>query len=394
METSSSDKRLLNCVEIQKVFRFISIYGLPRTIIKVAGRTRIACLRFFFLSTYLKHQKDVSIIGCGQFGFSTISYFISKKYGNRFLECYDVDKNHSETSADFWGYKTVDDVKQLMGNDACKYVFVVSNHFTHTTYAIDALKAGKKVHVEKPISVTRTQFEDLLKTLNETNGTLYAGYNRPYSKAIQKVDSMISDSNLPITLGCFIFGHKIEEDHWYRIPQEGTRICGNVGHWIDLSMHLFNIRGKLPETLNINITQADKSDFDDNLTISYATDFGDIVTITLTSRGEPFEGIRENINIQCGEVMAVIDDFRKMTLQDGLKHKSYKYSPKDVGHKRSVMQVFSENNRNWIEVVYSTLLMLRITDMVRSGEQCVIYDIKQDYEEIQKKIAKTNSTLI
>ena len=292
----------------------------------------------------------------------------------------------SNSTSQFWGYKEVPDAKQLINNGKCKYVYVVSNHFSHTGYAIEALRSGKKVHIEKPISVNRQQFEDLLTALYETNGSLYAGYNRPYSKAIMTIDDLIANSKKPISLGCFVFGHKIDSDHWYRIPQEGTRICGNVGHWLDLSMHLFNIRGQLPNSLRINIMQADENDVDDNLTISYATDFGDIVTITMTSRGEPFEGIRENINIQCGEVMAVIDDFRKMNLQNGLSNNKYNYSPKDVGHERSIMQVFRDDNRDWREVEYSTLLMLRITEMIQAGEKEINYYIGAAYRELMAKL--------
>lgn len=374
---------------IRKVVRFISIYGLPRTVVKVAGRTRKNWLRYFFKAAYLRKEKDVSLIGCGQFGFSTISYFVQKEYGNRFLECYDTDAEHAGSCAGFWGYHNVRDINQLLGNGHCKYVYVASNHASHADYAIQALKAGKHVHIEKPISVTREQLKSLLTVLNDSSGSLYAGYNRPYSKAIQAVDKLIAHSGLPITLGCFIYGHRIGRDHWYRNPQEGTRVCGNIGHWLDLSMHLLNIRGRLPETLRINIMQADEEEADDNLTISYATDYGDLVTITMTSRGEPFEGIREHISIQCGEAMAEIEDFRTLVLQDGTARRKYRYSPKDVGHRRSVMQMFRKDNRDWKEVVCSTLLMLETKKMVEKGIGYEDYAIKDDFQTMMQEIKKS-----
>lgn len=373
------------CMDIViKVFRFISIYGFPRTIIKVAGRTRVLWLRFFFKSTYLHRKKDMSLIGCGQFGFSTISFFIQKAFGNRFRNCYDINTDMSLSCSKFWGYGMEYDVNQLITAPENKYIFIASDHFSHTEYAIRALEAGKDVHLEKPISVTKEQLRNLLKAQKESSGHLYAGYNRPYSKAIQKIDREIKGNGLPLSLGCFVIGHKIGRDHWYRMPKEGTRVCGNLGHWLDLSIHLFNSRGQLPRTLRINVIQADKNDVDDNFTISYSTDVGDLVSITLTSRGEPFEGIRENINIQCGEMIAVIDDFRKMTLLHGAKRRKYMYWPKDVGHQRSIMQVFSKINREWIEVVYSTLLMLKIKDMVLAGEDYLEYNILHDYQDIIK----------
>ena len=370
--------------KIIKVLRFISIYGFSRTIIKVAGRTRALWLRFLFKSTYVHRKKDISLIGCGQFGFSTISFFIQKAFGSRFRSCYDINTENSLSCSKFWRYDVESDVNQLIIAPESKYIFIASDHYSHTDYAIRALEAGKNVHLEKPISVTKEQLRNLLKAQKESLGHLYAGYNRPYSKAIQKIDREIKNNGLPLSLGCFVIGHKIEGDHWYRIPKEGTRICGNLGHWLDLSIHLFNSRGQLPRTLRINVMQADKKEVDDNLTISYSTDVGDLVSITLSSRGEPFEGIRETVNVQSGEAIAAIDDFRKMTLLRGAKRWKYRYWPKDVGHQRSIMQVFSKNNREWIEVVYSTLLMLKIRDMVLAGEDYLEYNILHDYQDIIK----------
>lgn len=368
--------------QFTKVFRYLSIYGFSRTLVKIAGRTRVVWLRFLFKSTYVHKKRDISLIGCGQFGFSTISFYIQKGYGNRFRKCYDIDMENSQSCSRFWGYDKVTNVNQLIADDECKYIYIASDHFSHTEYAIRALEAGKEVHLEKPIAVTKEQLVELLKVQNGSSGHLYAGYNRPYSKAIKLIDKEIVNNGLPLSLGCFVIGHKIGAEHWYRIPKEGTRICGNLGHWLDLSMHLFNVRGKLPETLRINVMQAYKKEIDDNLTISYSTNYGDIVTITMTSRAEPFEGIRESINIQCGEMIALIDDFRKMTLQNGSKRKKYRFFPKDVGHQHSIMQVFSKTNREWIEVVFSTLLMLKIKDMVLTGKDYLDYNIFQDYQDL------------
>ena len=57
---------------LKKTMKYFEIYGIPRTLFKVFGRKR---LPFVKIPSFGK--KDVAIIGCGQFGFSTIGYFIS-----------------------------------------------------------------------------------------------------------------------------------------------------------------------------------------------------------------------------------------------------------------------------------------------------------------------------
>ena len=71
-----------------------------------------------------------------------------------------------------------------------------------------------------------------------------------------------------------------------------------------------------------------------------------------------------------------------MTLLEREKKNVYKYRPKDVGHARSIMQVYSEKNRDWKEVVYSTLLMLKVKEMVLNGESTCRYNIERDYNEM------------
>ena len=74
---------------IKKVFRFIQIYGFERTLFKVLGRARFNFIKFPILK-----KKSIGLIGCGQFGFATIGYFISKKAPETFLRAYDIDKKN------------------------------------------------------------------------------------------------------------------------------------------------------------------------------------------------------------------------------------------------------------------------------------------------------------
>ncbi len=346
---------------LRKVLRYYFLYGFSRTVIKVAGRTRNSKLKVFFpVKRVDKGITDISLIGCGQFGFSTISYFLYKKRGSRFLECYDTDSEKSRSTANFWKYNFCDDYHVLLSNPECKYVYIASNHFSHSEYAIEAIEAGKIVYCEKPVSVTLKQLQRLEDTVKKHHAEIYFGYNRPFSKAINDLLPHIKNCKSPMTLTCFISGHKLSTDHWYNDPKEGTRICGNLGHWIDLSIYLFEQRGMIPKTYDISITYANKDEPDDNIAVSYRTEYGDLVSLILTSRTEPFEGINETINLQCGEVISKIDDFQRQTIWIKEKKYKYRYIPKDVGHLQAINQPFLSKKRNIETVFFSTRLMLAI----------------------------------
>jgi predicted dehydrogenase len=358
-------------MSIRKVTRYFQIYGLGRTIIKVAGRSRKLYLRFLFIKLFFKKEKNISLIGCGQFGFSTISYFLLKKQGNIFLECYDPIDRNLETTAGFWGYAANENPYSIIANPSCKYVYIASNHASHTEYAIEAMKKGKIVYVEKPISVNYEQFKEIFalnRSKKKGGNNLFVGYNRPFAKAILELNKHISGSLLPVTLNCFVIGHFIPKDHWYRNSIEGTRICGNVGHWIDLSINIMNTRGIIPDIFSINISYSNVDEIDDNISITITTEYNDLINIIISSRSEPFEGINESIQFQSGGIIAKIDDFRKINIWDEHKKKSFIFYPKDVGHCLAINQPFNKLKRDFVEIEISTIIMLEIKDMVINHE--------------------------
>lgn len=356
--------------KIIKIYRFSVLYGLGRTLVKIASRSRRVMLKYLLIDYYKPQNKRyVSLIGCGQFGFATISYLLLRNQGRVFLDCYDINRDRVKLMSNFFGYNYCEDVERLIRNPKCKIIYIASNHYSHTDYAIKALQNGRDVYLEKPIAVNRIQFAALKESITQTDNRLFVGYNRPFSLASRKISNEIRNNLSPISLNCFISGHVLSPDHWYRRPEEGTRICGNVGHWIDLMVHFMNQRGLIPNEFEVSIVQASAIDFDDNLSISIVSNFQDITSIMITSRTEPFEGINETINLQCGDVIAKIDDFQYLKLWKKERKYSKKYRFKDVGHSRAINQPFllSKDLRDWKELEISTLLMLEITEMVTSN---------------------------
>jgi len=283
--------------------------------------------------------------------------------------CYDTDTSAAVSLARMYGVKYVaSSADDLFASPAIQVVYIASNHASHAEYAITALRAGKRVYVEKPIAVNHAQLRALCGTYRACGRSIFAGYNRPFSRAVRDVRAHLSVPEGPLTLGCFVSGHRIPSDHWYRRVEEGTRICGNVGHWLDLAVHILSWRG-IPDRWKILLAWSDGRSRDDDLAVTLLSEAGDLVSIVLTSRTEPFEGINETINLQWGDIIAKIDDFRRMTLWENEKRYRYRYWPKDVGHRWSVLQPLNENSRNWREVELSSLLMLRIADMVVNAKQ-------------------------
>ena len=361
---------------ILKLLRFWRIYGFGRTLYKVVARAWRPPVTW-----RARAEADIAMVGCGQHAFATIGYFVARRFGARFRWCYDPDKPAAEGFArGFRVAKQAASTDEWLNDPNVRYVYVASNHASHTDYACAALAAGRTVYFEKPISVSYAQLARLESERQraEADGQrrLFAGYNRPFSRAIRALCAATQPTpGDPLSMSCFVSGHVIGTDHWYRDPTEGTRTCGNAGHWIDLFVHFSAQRGRqsraddgMGDVYRLSLLAADTANADDDFALSIASDRGDIFTLMLMARTEPFEGINETINFQQGQVIAKIDDFRRMTVWQGPKKRHFRDRPKDVGHARAILQPFDAATRPWQEVLDSTLLMLTAADMVRSGD--------------------------
>jgi len=355
--------------DIRRVVVYASIYGVLRTLSKVAGRDRRLCKYFGVFSNALKWNTtgpNVGIIGCGQYAVSTICYFLHFYSGARILKNFDIDKNAAQSLSLAYSSIQSPTADDIFRDPNIAMVFIASNHASHTDYAVRSLESNKDVYCEKPLCVNWEQLKQLDTAVNDTARKFYVGYNRPHSEAIERIRNIwIKKGCKPFSLNVCVEGHVIAEDHWYRIKQEGSRVCGNLGHWIDLFIHFVWQRKNAPEAVNIIAMSADQAEPDDNLAVSYTSVAGDIASIMLTSRVEPFHGISEVIVFQAEGLRALIHDFRTMEIWDENEYSYHKFSPKDVGHKRGVLQFDGTSySRSWAELKFSTELMLKTKDLV------------------------------
>lgn len=363
--------------KIARFFRYVGIYGINRTAIKAFGHLRLnyPIWLYFAFPRYFRSGQKIGIIGCGHHSYSSIAYFLTSFSNAKLLWAYDINPNMAKSLSSNFGikYRELEEVEKI----DVDLVYIVSNHSTHSDYAIKYLKKGCDVYIEKPISINPLQLKQLSEAVVESNHNVYVGYNRPHSPAIKLIKQQISDFNSAFTLSTYVIGHMLNDDHWYRDPKEGTRIVSNAGHWIDLAIHMLYWKKNIPEELKIKISYSNVKTPSDNLSISMTSSNGDLISIIFSTRNEPYEGVNETINYQQGNVNAKIDDFRSIKIWKNEKIIKKNFFPKNNGHKEGVLQPFSNDKiRPWEEIKVSTELMLYIENMVQNLKQEGIFTFK------------------
>ena len=153
----------------------------------------------------------------------------------------------AESIARRYGFRrATTDAMDLIGDPAINAVAIATRHDSHARYALEALRAGKHVYVEKPLALSEDELRPLLELLARrgANGpTLWLGHNRRFSSLSLAAFAHVKDS-AQRQVTCTVRAAAPSADSWYQDPVEGGgMLFGDVCHFIDLAVFF---SGSLP----------------------------------------------------------------------------------------------------------------------------------------------------
>ncbi len=280
----------------------------------------------------------VSIVGCGNFARAVLLYNSLKVPGVTLRGICDIRPEVAAVHARALGaaFHTAD-FNELLADAATQAVLVTSDHGSHARHVAAALDARKAVHVEKPPAVTPEQLTLMLGALARSGGTLTVGYNRPYAPAYPLMMNAIVEERGPVTAAMIVKAFKLPREHWYYWPEEGTRLAGNLCHWIDLgyrvvlrarpvSVHVMRDRSRLPV------------DAADGVVIAIRFEDASLISIAATTAGDDLRGVREWIHIGRGGTSIRIDDFDRLEITRGTRIVRRRFG-RDRGHAAEIRDV-------------------------------------------------------
>ena len=118
-------------------------------------------------------KPNVALIGCG--GRGRADARDAAKFANVVAVC-DVDTKHAEAAAkDFGGAKVYKDFRKLLENDSIHAVITGTPDHWHTLVNLAALKAGKDVYSEKPLTLTIDEGKRLVALAKEKKRVFQTG---------------------------------------------------------------------------------------------------------------------------------------------------------------------------------------------------------------------------
>jgi predicted dehydrogenase len=329
--------------KIRKALRYVRRYGFRRARVKARSHYHME-KRYSKLPQVAQAPgpRHVGVLGCGKFTYAQIAYYLRKNFGDVIYGAMDIDVTRAASLAETYNLVLyTDDATEVIEHPAIDTIFIASNHASHAEYAIDAIAAGKTVHIEKPHVVSEDQLERLCAAMQANDGRVALGFNRPLSRIGRDIKAALDSQSGPSMLNWFVSGHALPPDHWYYAPEEGGRIPGNLSHWTDFVYRLVPSEQRFPIT--INPTRADKADSD--IAVTYTFGDGSIAALMFSAKGQTFEGVKERFTAHRGDVLITMDDFKEMTIQIREHRRRTRQLFQDHGHEEMIRQSYELGRR-------------------------------------------------
>jgi len=139
---------------------------------------------------------NIAVVGCGYWGPNLIRNFSSTP-GARLAAVCDLNSERlRKINTQFPGLETTTDYAALLARADIHAVAIATPVSSHFPLAKQALAAGKHVMVEKPITATVAEAEELISLAQKNGCVLMVDHTFAYTSAVRKIKDLISSGEL------------------------------------------------------------------------------------------------------------------------------------------------------------------------------------------------------
>lgn len=239
----------------------------------------------------------------------------------------------ARSSGDRFGFAyCASDESSLLADDRINWVVVATRHNFHAGQAINAMRGGKSVFVEKPLALNREELNEVVRVQQETGMQFIVGFNRRFAPLVQEMRRFINSRQRPLVANYRINAGSIPNSHWTQDSAVGgRRIIGEACHFIDLLQFLIGATCTSVFAMPIRTVEGV---VDDELIIAMNFSDGSVGTVTYTAGGDKAFG-KERIELLGDGRVAVLDDYRSLQcIVNGKRSRSHSRLRPEKGHRQ------------------------------------------------------------
>jgi predicted dehydrogenase len=138
----------------------------------------------------------VAVVGCGYWGPNLIRNFANCSVTDVVMVCDRDQSRWKRVGAMCPGARFTTDLEKVLANPAVDAVAIATPVHTHGEFALAALEAGKHVLVEKPMAVSLSDAEAMVRRAGEREVTLMVDHTFVYSSPVRKMKELLDEGEL------------------------------------------------------------------------------------------------------------------------------------------------------------------------------------------------------
>ncbi len=268
------------------------------------------------------------------------------------------------------------DYREILQDEKTDAVIISTRNDLHAEMAIEAMRAGKRVFVEKPLATTMEDLERVVNVWKECGGQLQVGFNRRYSPLTRQLTDFFKERSSPMVIHYRVNAGPIPPDLWVNdAEQGGGMLISECCHFIDYILCLTGARpvevyakSVLPGGSGSGSGSPSGSiNRFSNLQIVISLDDGSIGTVTYTTLGDKAYS-KEQVEVFCGGSVGVLTDFRELRLvKDGKERKMKRWLSQDKGFFEELEGFINDHDNSFMNSMLSTLVTLQAHQSVEQG---------------------------
>jgi predicted dehydrogenase/threonine dehydrogenase-like Zn-dependent dehydrogenase len=317
----------------------------------------------------------LGVLGAGKFADATLLPAIKRAGGIELVGIASSGGLHARHAAQKFGFSfAASSNEEVLKDRSINTVAVLTRHDSHAALAIEALRQGRHVFVEKPLAVSSGQVSAIEKQLRKGNtGLLMVGFNRRFSPLAAMLASFLAGRTEPLHAHYRINAGYLPLDHWVQDPALGGRLIGEACHFLDMITFLV---GAAPASVSAHALPDNGRYREDNASMTFTFPDGSIGVVDYLSNGDP-SFPKERLDVFCGGRIAVLDDFRSLETREGGNRKLFR-AAQDKGW-TDEWKVFTRAIREggeppirYQQLVGVTKAMLAAVESIRTGQAVAI----------------------
>lgn len=139
---------------------------------------------------------NVGVIGFGYWGPNLVRNF-SQTTNARLVSVCDLNASRrAQAQALYPAVKICAEVDDIIGDPSIDAVVIATPVATHYKLAMKAMRAGKHVLVEKPLSLNSAEAEEMVEFADQNKKVLMVGHTFVYTSAVAKIKELVDKGSL------------------------------------------------------------------------------------------------------------------------------------------------------------------------------------------------------